>query len=60
VRVERLPMQVALVDDVVVDEGDVLDPASSEQSEQRGPEPAGPDDENARHGAHWKYSPKLK
>jgi hypothetical protein len=60
VRVKRLPMQVALVDHIVVDDGDVLDAASSKQPEQRRPEAACANNEDALRDAHRKYSPRLK
>jgi hypothetical protein len=44
-------VEVALVDDIVIDDGDVLDAASSQQSEHRRAKSARTDDENALSGA---------
>ncbi len=58
--VEGLPVQVALVDSVIVDDGDLGSAVLRERSKNGRAEPAGPDDQNTMRCLHLKYSPKLK
>lgn len=58
--VEGLPVQVALLNLVVVDDGDLRNATLSEQAKHRRAEPARPDHQNTMRLHHLKYSPKLK
>ena len=60
VSVECLPVQVALIDHVVVDDGQMRHFALGKQTKHRRREASGADDQHAMLGAHLKYSPRLK
>jgi hypothetical protein len=59
-RVQGLPVKVALLHDIIIDHGHVLDGTLGEQAKHRGAKPTGANHQNSVPRAHSKYSERLK